>query len=138
MNVLVMPSVMVVCHNRRIFGINHLQITTFAQLRERISKACGVAALGVGDVVAADFMYNIFPNPTAGQLHLKLSLDTRNTVGYTVYNALGQQVASAAPVTMAAGTQAFELNTQGWANGLYHVNLNVGNSRVTRTVSVQH
>ncbi len=136
-HLLAMPAMLVICPNSQIFTIS-TQINTVAKLRSRISTVCGLAPLGVHDMVEQDFVYNIFPNPTAGALHLKFSLDNRNDVSYHVYNMAGQLVSATATTTLESGVHSFDLQTGNWSNGLYQVNLTVGGYTVTKMVSVQH
>jgi hypothetical protein len=131
------PAVFVVCKNKKLYKIS-TSLTTETGLRSYIAGKCGIFPLSSEDVMDIDFSYNLYPNPSASNSTIHVSLDKSNTVSYTVTNSLGQVVNSMPKTNMLEGTKDIELNTSSWSNGVYFVNLTVGARNVNAKLVVAH
>ncbi len=132
-----MPAVFVVCKDKKLYKIS-TGITNEPGLRNYIASKCGVGPLANEEVMDIDFSYNIYPNPSSSSAIIHVNLDKNNTVSYTVSNALGQVVISAAPTDFVSGTNDFEINTSSLSDGMYYVHLKVGNRSVKTKLVVAH
>ncbi len=131
------PAVFVVCKDKKLYKIS-TSIVTEPALRSFITSKCGVAPLNNGDVMDLNFSYNIYPNPASTNTTIHLSLDNANTVAYSISNSLGQTISSFPLTHLNEGSQDIEINTSAWANGIYFMNLQVGNRNVKTKLVVTH
>jgi hypothetical protein len=81
---------------------------------------------------------NVYPNPASSKTIIHLNLDKSNTVSYAVTNSLGQLVYSAPQLNLVMGTKDIEINTTAWADGMYFMNLQVGNRNVKTKLVIAH
>lgn len=79
---------------------------------------------------------NIFPNPVQSKSTINFNLTESNTVTVKVLNNIGQTMMSEMLGKLGAGEQTFTLDASSLSNGLYMVELHVGNSVITRKISV--
>ena len=94
------------------------------------------ALAGINENNMADFDMNIYPNPAVTSSTVSFNLKGENTVKMNVYSVLGTLVYSTSSQTMNAGKHTLSLNTANLDNGIYFVNLTVGNQTVVKKVSV--
>jgi hypothetical protein len=95
----------------------------------------GTAVAGVNNEQLIDQM-TLYPNPTSGISTLRFNLADETEVVVHISTMDGKRISSHnyGPLQ---GTQNIEINTQGWAHGIYLVEIAAGNaSRVTK-LSVQ-
>jgi hypothetical protein len=59
-----------------------------------------------------------YPNPVANSTLIEINAVTSGQYQMTVYNSFGQRVHNT-PLSLTSGLNTFELNTQGFANGIY-------------------
>ena len=131
------PAVFVVCNNKKLYEIS-TGITTEAGMRNFITSKCGLAPLSTSEVLDLGFTYDIYPNPAADVSHIKLNLDESNTVSYSVKNSLGQTIQESSAQHLNAGVNVFDINTSALPNGIYFVNLVVGNRVINSRIVVSH
>jgi hypothetical protein len=79
---------------------------------------------------------NIFPNPVQTTAELNFNLSEANVVNVKITNALGQAVASEKLGKIGAGSHVYTVDATKLNSGLYFIELEVGNSSVTRKISV--
>jgi len=79
---------------------------------------------------------NIFPNPVQSKSTINFNLTEANTVTVKVLNNVGQTVMSDKLGKLGAGEQTFNLDATSLSSGFYLVELHVGNSVITRKISV--
>jgi hypothetical protein len=131
------PAVFVVCKDKKLYQVS-TGLTSEPGLRNYIASKCGVAPLANEEVMDIDFSYNIYPNPSSSATTIHVNLDKSNTISYSVSNSLGQVVFKASPAEFASGTKDLEINTAGLSEGLYFVNLQVGNRMVKTKLIIVH
>ncbi len=78
----------------------------------------------------------VSPNPFSTSTNLNINLTEANNVSLKVMNVLGENVYEANQGKLTAGKHTIELNGQNFANGIYFVNLTIGNNTITKKVSV--
>ena len=93
-------------------------------------------AAGIADVAALANNVSVYPNPISNIATVNFNLVESNTVTIEMVNALGQVVSSTNLGTLTAGEQNYSLDASNLNNGLYFVNIRVGNSTVTKKVSI--
>ncbi len=131
------PAVFVVCSDKKLYQVS-TGITTEPGLRSYIAQKCGVGPLANEEVMDIDFSYNVYPNPASSKTIIHLNLDKPNTVSYAVTNSLGQLVYSAPQLNLVMGTKDIEINTTAWSDGMYFMNLQVGNRHVKTKLVIAH
>ena len=77
----------------------------------------------------------VSPNPTSGAVRIALEVGTPEAVAVTVYDARGRTVwaSGAGP---ARGDHAWEVDTSGWAAGVYVVRAEIGGEVVSERLTV--
>jgi hypothetical protein len=91
---------------------------------------------GVNNIDALANNVTVYPNPISNNATVTFNLVESNTVTVEMVNALGQVVYSTNLGTLTAGEQNYSLDASNLNNGLYFVNIRVGNSTVTKKVSI--
>ena len=79
---------------------------------------------------------NVYPNPMTNNAIVDFNLAEANKVSIVMVNTLGQVVLSEDLGKMNAGTQNYSLDAASLSNGLYFLNIKVGNNTVTKKVSI--
>lgn len=79
--------------------------------------------------------FNLYPNPTNGQLNVTVNLETAATVRITVMNVIGEMVYSTTK-GFNAGAQQSTLDLSSLPNGSYMVNILADGMTATRKVTV--
>jgi photosystem II stability/assembly factor-like uncharacterized protein len=72
------------------------------------------------------FLYQNYPNPFNPSTSIQFSLPRSEFVTLTIYNTLGQQVASLLSENMSAGIHRVEWNAHGLPSGAYYYRLHAG------------
>jgi hypothetical protein len=78
----------------------------------------------------------IYPNPSSSYTNLEFRLDENKEVNLQVLDITGKVMISESFGSMAQGKQRLNLDVSGLANGIYFINLNVGEEIISRKVSV--
>ena len=78
----------------------------------------------------------VYPNPISNTAIVNFNLVESNEVSIEVVNALGQLVSTANLGTLSVGDQTYSLDASNLNNGLYFINIRVGNSISVKKVSV--
>ena len=78
----------------------------------------------------------VYPNPISNSAIVNFNLVESNEVSIEVVNALGQLVSTANLGTLSVGDQTYSLDASNLNNGLYFINIRVGNSISVKKVSV--
>lgn len=87
------------------------------------------SSVAVQDVVEG-FEFNLYPNPASNQLFMNWNMPENTSAHGFVYNALGECVLRFENEQKSTGSQVVSL--QGWAKGMYWVELQIGQERVVR------
>ena len=66
----------------------------------------------------------VYPNPAKDVAEFNLQLEKTQQVEITVYDVLGNKVATLASGTQTAGNNHFVFNTKTWSKGVYVLNIN--------------
>jgi hypothetical protein len=80
--------------------------------------------------------FNVFPSPVQSQASVEFNLVEANNVVVKVINSVGQVLISDKAGKLGAGNHRYQLDASALANGLYFVELEVGNSVIQRKISV--
>ncbi len=95
----------------------------------------GVGIAPVNRIEAAVSQIN--PNPAQEKAKVMLSLEKPTRVSYSILNAASQKVYESTPVNCSAGTSYLNIPVSNLRSGVYFVNFNIGNERVTRKLMVK-
>lgn len=91
---------------------------------------------GVADANELANNVSVYPNPITTSATVNFNLVESNNVTIEMVNALGQVVSTNNLGTLNAGEQNYSLDASNLNNGLYFVNIRVGNSSVVKKVSI--
>lgn len=75
---------------------------------------------------------NLYPNPVADELNINYELNNGSDVTIVVTDITGKVVAEVSNADQAAGQQTVNINTTGFANGMYTVSINTEAGNITR------
>ncbi|MBK8131193.1 MAG: T9SS type A sorting domain-containing protein [bacterium] len=78
-------------------------------------------------VVTEYALHQNYPNPFNPSTNLVFDVVAENVVNLTVYNAMGQEVASLVNGTMAAGRHTVSFDAANLTSGLYFYTVKIGN-----------
>lgn len=79
---------------------------------------------------------NVYPNPMANQASVDFNLTSDNTVSMVLVNTVGQLVMTENLGNMSAGIHTYQMDASSLSNGLYFLNITVGNSTITKKVAI--
>jgi hypothetical protein len=79
---------------------------------------------------------NIYPNPTSSTSTIAINLTESAPVTMEVYNAIGSLVFSNGTKTMNAGSQELLFDGSDLPNGIYIINLVIGDELITKKISL--
>ena len=77
-----------------------------------------------------------FPNPTSGLAQIRVSAELDDAVTVRVYDVTGRVVATLAEGLYARGERTLDVDTRGWAAGVYVVRAQAGGDVATRRITV--
>jgi len=90
---------------------------------------------GITEQAAADNV-SVYPNPMSNNATVSFNLAESNAVGVVLMNSLGQMVLNENLGTMSTGDHTYLLNVESLSNGLYFLNVTVGENVITKKVSI--
>ncbi|GJM34758.1 MAG: hypothetical protein DHS20C18_37590 [Saprospiraceae bacterium] len=94
-----------------------------------IQKECG-GTTGDLDIL------NIYPNPVSDHLFVEFETPDFEDYFVRIYNALGQLVYRNTITPPRFGQKKFDIETRGWAQGIYFLSLEKGKQRINRSFVV--
>ncbi len=101
----------------------------------------GLASTGSGTVnvneIANTNKFSMYPNPTNANTSISFNLENESNVSLEVYNTVGSLVYSENKNNMSAGKQKINFDGTEFPQGIYFVNLTIGNEKVTRKLTIQ-
>jgi hypothetical protein len=95
----------------------------------------GSNVVSVKEEIAGVTSAHLFPNPTSDRATLSLMSPGDMGLNLTIINAIGQ-VMSQRTISVIAGANTISLETQGFAEGMYHVVLSSAEGTITRKLTV--
>jgi hypothetical protein len=91
--------------------------------------------VGIEDAISESNL-NIYPNPTSSTSTIAINLTESAPVTMEVYNAIGSLVFSNGTKTMNAGSQELLFDGSDLPNGIYIINLVIGDELITKKISL--
>lgn len=79
---------------------------------------------------------NVYPNPMTTNASVDFNLTTDNNVSIVVLNTVGQLVQTANLGNMSAGVHTYQMDASSLSNGMYFLNITVGNNTITKKVAI--
>lgn len=86
------------------------------------------------DVV--DNTLNVYPNPVTSTATIDFTLNSSELVKVEMINAIGELVHAEAPVNYSAGQNKIIIDASNFNNGIYFVNVTVGDKVISKKVSI--
>ncbi|MEA3478062.1 MAG: T9SS type A sorting domain-containing protein [Bacteroidota bacterium] len=83
-----------------------------------------------------DVSMMIYPNPANNMANLVFTLENQGEVSLKVYNMLGEEVLREESRIMSAGEQLIQVNTNKLMNGMYFLQLQIGNQQIIKKLTV--
>ncbi len=105
------------------------------QFEEENSAFNASVLSSIEDVVLVE-SFKMFPNPTVGELNVELELLETERVTIDVYDMVGKIVRSEDLGVMPSGYTLRKMDFQALSNGLYLMNINVGNESIVGRFTV--
>ncbi len=94
-------------------------------------------ATGVEELTATSFgSFGVYPNPASTSANIALTLFTNENVVINVYNTLGQVVYTENSGTLTSGDHIININTEGFASGIYNVSVSTSKGVVSKKVTI--
>lgn len=93
------------------------------------------ATIGVNEVELINGV-NVYPNPLTNMAYVDFNLVAENNVTITIMNTVGQIIKTENLGVMNAGNHNYSMDASSLSNGLYFMNIAVGESMITKKVSV--
>jgi hypothetical protein len=87
-------------------------------------------------IASSGFDFSIFPNPTDNFSNIVLSLEKQDLVRYDVFDMSGKRVLSESKGQLAPGEYLHSIDVASLNSGLYFVTISVGESQITKKLSV--
>jgi hypothetical protein len=114
-------------------GVNVISVTSFTT--DFYSNAYKIMTTGIDENQSVGNV-SVFPNPITNNATVNFNMVTENNVSIVVVNALGQSVLNENLGSMPAGDQSYSLDATKLENGLYFLNITVGNNTITKKVAI--
>jgi hypothetical protein len=92
--------------------------------------------VGIGES-QAESTIDVYPNPMSDKARIDLSLQSGADVKVSVYNLAGQEIYSAEPGTLNAGSHSFTLDGSSWNQGIYIYKVMAGDKLFTGKLTVK-
>jgi hypothetical protein len=106
-----------------------------AQYTTTEKKKFNVLVLGVEEE-AINGGIAIYPNPSIGNFNMNMNLINKSNVAITVTNVMGQLVYNESKQNMAAGQHILNMDLSSLSDGMYMVNVFVGNKLYSQRISI--
>ncbi len=78
-----------------------------------------------------------FPNPASGSTTVTVALEETSTLGFELFNMMGQKVFEVAAQSYSAGVQPFTFDASKLSNGVYFYTVTAGKTQVTKKMIVE-
>lgn len=79
---------------------------------------------------------SIYPNPSNGMTNVEVNLENAAPLSVKVFDVAGKELLFENYGVMAAGNQRMQFDVSDFANGIYYVNLQIGEEVITKKISV--
>ena len=87
------------------------------------------------DIEVAENTMDIYPNPASDNTYINLNLTDNSEVSICIYNAVGQLVKTI-DINLQSGENYVSVETSALTAGMYIVKANIGNSVITKNLSI--
>lgn len=91
-------------------------------------------AIGLNETSKNDV--SIYPNPSSDNTYININLTEDSNVSIEIYNAVGQLVKTIDRTNMQSGENLMSINISDLKAGMYIVKANIGNSVITKNLSI--
>jgi hypothetical protein len=81
---------------------------------------------------------NVYPNPVTGNAIVNFNITEASEVAITLYNTIGETILNDNLGKLNPGIQNYSLNSKSINNGLYFLNIRIGNSNVVKKITINN
>ncbi len=113
-----------------------LAITNFAYVKGIGFDESEFIPMSVNDIEQNVTSFNIMPNPAQDYSLIKFTMLEESHVTISVFNSLGQKVADLAKANLYSGSHQYILNTSGFNNGIYFVEIAVNGNALSKKLFI--
>jgi hypothetical protein len=124
------PTCYLICPNKKITLVDQWTAAKLYTQKGKCPTATGI------DEEASTGSVNVYPNPLTSEATISYTLNDMSSVSISVMNALGQRVFNQDLGKLSAGEQTYSLDASTLKNGLYFLNLTIGNSTITKKIAI--
>ena len=114
-------------------AVNVIAVTSFTT--DAYSNAFKVVSTSIAENASVTEV-NVYPNPITNTATVNFNMIAENNVSVVLVNALGQSVSNENLGNLSAGEQVYSLDASKLDNGLYFLNITVGNNTITKKVAI--
>ena len=83
-------------------------------------------------------LLSVFPNPSNGDLKLRLKLDDESEISYTIYDIIGKLVYNASSKKLSPGTHELSVNElNALAKGMYQISMKVNGAVLVKKLIIE-
>jgi len=122
---------------------NNDQIAVVAWIQDNSDKNVKQAAFsaplpdaGINNIDGIVDNINVYPNPFSNSTNVEFTLSQTEKVSANVYNLIGEKVWTVKESSFNAGTHQINVNGNNLTQGIYYLNINIGNSTFTKKLTV--
>lgn len=94
------------------------------------------ADINVGIEELQNGTFNVYPNPIVQNAQIALTLKENAQVEWSLISLTGSTVVETSPVSLSAGQQTIEINTDHIEDGLYFINLKINGKAIIKKITV--
>ena len=95
-----------------------------------------VTVVSVEEDIASESMISISPNPAVDFADINLVLTQNNFISISLFDLIGNKKMDVAEEFCESGNQNFKLNIDNLSQGLYYVNIQIGNQNIIKPIVV--
>ena len=114
-------------------GVTLVSITSTSYTSSKSVNFCNNTSINENDESLA---LSVFPNPISDKATIQFNLTDNQNISVKLFNTVGQIVAIATPGNLSAGPQNITINTSDLPTGIYVMELTIGNSSVSKKLSI--
>jgi len=117
-----------------------LEQTQYKYIQDFAFTEADFTITGIDDDYAAITTFEVgqnFPNPATGRTTVSVTLEETTTLGFELFNMMGQKVFEIPAQTYSTGVQPFTFDASDLSSGVYFYTVSAGETQVTKKMIVE-